>query len=400
MAAIDVRGAAGEVRAVAHGTGPVWVVLSRGSWRLLGMGCRCLGQLAGGIWTAVSQDPAREAEARARAVKAAEARQRKRAAAKAAKKAADLDDEDLVDEDDEDLVEAAAVLSAKTEAAIREASARPLFEALALLGLGGAVATVGAAVLVRVAAGPAAAWAGPVWDTWSGLITTGALTLWAGAAIAAGPSMNEAADIIEARKTRRSRETPQQDHSAGECSPGAPDPVEPADDAEAPIETAEAVEIIRRVAARHGHGAVHLVDLTLEPEFEGWTVSELREECAVWGVPTEDQISLRFAAATPTGKAGKRVRSGVRLTALPAVGIGVPAGAPGSGPAGVSGPVGETPTPAPAEAPVQAPANPPVQAPANPPGLAPRSGPGRAPARGGAGRFRRALPDPGPGPAA
>ncbi|MGW6976457.1 hypothetical protein [Streptomyces sp. NPDC054952] len=388
MAAIDVRGAAGEVRAVAHGTGPVWVVLTRGSWRLLGMGCRCLGQLAGGIWTAVSLDPAREVEARAKAVKAAEARQRKRAAAAkkaAAKKAADLDeDEDLADED-EDLAEVAVVLSAKTEMAIREASARPLWEALALLGLGGAVATVGAAVLVRVAAGPAAEWAGPIWDTWSGLITTGALTVWAGAAITAGPSMTEAADIIEARKARRSRKT-QQDHSAGEStgeySPGAPDPVEPADDAEAPIETAEAVEIIRRVAARHGHGGVHLVDLAGEPEFEGWTVSELREECVVWGVPTEEKLSLRFAAATPTGKGGKRVRTGVRLTALPAVGIGAPAGATGSGPAGVPGPVGETPTPAPAEATVQAPANPsvwpPVPAPAGPPpeaAPAPSAGP-------------------------
>lgn len=390
MAAIDVRGAAGEVRAVAHGTGPVWVVLTRGSWRLLGMGCRCLGQLAGGIWTAVSLDPAREAEARAKAVKAAEARQRKRAAAAkkaAAKKTADPDeDEDLADED-EDLAEVAVVLSAKTETAIREASARPLWEALALLGLGGAVATVGAAVLVRVAAGPAAEWAGPIWDTWSGLITTGALTVWAGAAIAAGPSMTEAADIIEAR---RSRKNPQQDHSAGEstgeCSPVDPDPVEPADDAEAPIETAEAVEIIRRVAARHGHGAVHLVDLTMEPEFEGWTVSELREECAVWGVPTEDQISLRFGAATPTGKAGKRVRAGVRLTALPAVGIGAPEGALGTAAAVVPGPVGETPTPAPAEAPVQAPADPPVwppvPAPAGPPPeAAPAASAGPSPIR-------------------
>ncbi|MEU8776516.1 hypothetical protein [Streptomyces sp. NPDC048606] len=196
------------MRAVGASIGPVWVALTRGSWRLLGLGCRCLGDLAAGVWRAVSLDPTREAAARTKAVKAAEARQRKRAAAakKAAKKVAATElDEDPDDEDeDPDEDEAAPiVLSARAEAAIRTASARPLWEALALLGLGGAVAAVGGAVLVRVAAGPATAWVGPVWDSWSGLITTGALTAWTTGALAVGPSLAEAEAILAARRTAR-----------------------------------------------------------------------------------------------------------------------------------------------------------------------------------------------------
>ncbi|MFG2623291.1 hypothetical protein ACGFXC_37365 [Streptomyces sp. NPDC048507] len=222
-----LRGVAGEVRAVGNGMGPVWVVLTRGSVRLLGLGCRCLGALAGGIWRAVSLDPTREAQARAKAVKAAETRQRKRAAA--AKKAraaaakaaaADLDDDDdLAEDDDEcladDEVPKTVVLSAQAETAIRAASARPLWEALALLGLGGAVTAVGVAVLVQVVAGPAAAWGGQVWDSWSGLITTGALTAWTTGALMAGPSLAEAEAIRATRWAARSAKQDQdqdQDH--------------------------------------------------------------------------------------------------------------------------------------------------------------------------------------------
>ncbi|MDA5283678.1 hypothetical protein [Streptomyces sp. Isolate_45] len=375
-----LRGVAGEVRAVGTGMGPVWVVLARGSWALIGLGCRCLGRLAGGIWTAVSLDPTREAEARAKAVAAVEARQKKRAAAKAAAakkapKAADLD-EDLADEDEDDdpaEEESKVVLSAKAELAIRAAAARSLPESLALLGLGGGVATVGAAVLVRVAAGPAADWAGQVWESWAGLITTGVLAAWVTGALAAGPSLKEAAAIQAARRAAKkgrhqevedSAEQDDQDQGEDRDQEEAEE-VEEEDRAEEELDagTALLLHVLRALsdaeAARRA--GVHL-DVVLVTAAEagllpaGTEVGELRRWVESCGLPTKE-IGMRIDGRTVT-------RVGVRVDAVTEV-LGM---APGAlllarSEAAVRAP-GETPAAAAPSTPVEAPEPAPVEAPA------------------------------------
>ncbi|GLV88021.1 hypothetical protein Slala03_77100 [Streptomyces lavendulae subsp. lavendulae] len=303
MAAL--RGAAGEVRAVGTGMGPVWVALTRGSWRLLGLGCRCLGQLAGGIWRAVSLDPTREEQARAKALKTAEARNRKRVAtakkAKAAAKAKaahDVDD-DLDDLDDEDLDDEEAppplVLSAQAEAAIRTASARPLWESLALLGLGGAVATVGTTILVRVAAGPAADWAEQVWESWSGLITTGVLTAWTTGALVVGPSLAEAEEIRAARRAARAAK-PEQDQELAED--GEEEDEEGAD----PV-TALVAHVLEALAAAEVHPdpklrkGVHVRDLIASADAAGLlrgptAPGQMRAWLGLHGIPTKQSLAL------------------------------------------------------------------------------------------------------------
>ncbi|MFF9011011.1 hypothetical protein ACF087_35200 [Streptomyces goshikiensis] len=407
MAAL--RGVAGEVRAVGAGMGPVWVVLARGSWRLMALGCQCLGRLAGGIWTAVSLDPAREAEARSKAVKAAEARQRKRAAAaKKAKAAAkktpdpDAEDEDLdtEDEDPADDEDLKVVLSAKAEAGIWEAAARPLPESLALLGLGGGVTAVGAAVLVRVAAGPAADWAGHVWDSWAGLITTGALTLWATSALAAGPSLAEAAAIQAARRTAREskeqeeveeveeehdqdqeldQDDQEQDDQEQEQEQDGQEPEpEPEPEPELDLGMALLLHVLRALsdAEASRRAGVHL-DVVLATAIAarllpaGTEVGELRRWVESCGLPTRE-IGMRIGGKTVT-------RVGVRVDVVTEV-LGMAPGAllrarseatvrpPGEAPVEAARvpaqPAGETPAAAAPSTPAEAPTPAPAEAPA------------------------------------
>lgn len=322
---MGLRGTAGEVRAVGVGMGPVWVALTRGSWRLLGLGCGCLGQLAGGIWRAVSLDPIREAEARAKAVKTAETRQRKRAAA-AAKKAkaaaqavaADLDD-DFDDEEPAEEEAPAVVLSAKAEAAIRTAAARPVWEALALLGLGGAVATVGTAVLIRVTAGPASDWAGQVWESWAGLITSGALAAWTTGALAVGPSLAEAETIRAARRAARAAKRngaqPAEEQPAEEQP--AEDDDEPGEDEESdpPVDrgTALLLHVIGALAEAEaaGRAGVHL-EVVLTSAVAAGLLAEGTEQGALrtWvegcGLPTADKLGMRIAGR-PVTRVGLRI---------------------------------------------------------------------------------------------
>ncbi|MEU2134923.1 hypothetical protein [Streptomyces sp. NPDC018352] len=119
--------------------------------------------------------------------------------------------------------------------------------------------------------------------------------------------------------------------------PVAPAAADPADDDDG-LTVDDVARIIRRVAALHTrHLGVHLSDLLLQPELEGWEQTDLKAALQDdWGLPVSS-----FKLTFPSGPA--RTREGVRLEHLPQApeapagqaGGRVPGEAPQGAPAGV-----------------------------------------------------------------
>ncbi|MGC5401881.1 hypothetical protein ACPXCP_39845 [Streptomyces sp. DT20] len=180
----------------------------------------------------------------------------------------------------------------------------------------------GGVVFVCYAAGTAAL---EQWGTYTGYLIPPAVWVWClvarqhtELAAAVRTAVKEAKDaektrlLAEARKKIAATATKEAERRVGRAAPAevpadtAPEP--PADE----LGVDDVARIIRRVAALHPrHLGVHLSDLLLQPELEGWEQAELKSALKEdWTLPVSS-----FKLTFPEGPA--RTREGVRLEHLP-----------------------------------------------------------------------------------
>lgn len=196
----------------------------------------------------------------------------------------------------------------------------------------------GGTVFVCYAAGTAAL---EQWGTYTGYLIPPAVAVWClvarqhtALAVAVRTAVAEAKDaektrlLAEARKKIAATATQEAARRVGRAAPAevpadtgdtadtAPEPPDDelsvVDDDDDELGVDDVARIIRRVAALHPrHLGVHLSDLLLQPELEGWEQAELKSALKEdWALPVSS-----FKLTFPAGPA--RTREGVRLEHLP-----------------------------------------------------------------------------------